>query len=142
MRCIAGAESPSFEDNSPPHDVKGIITAAHDQATAPGEEAPPRLAWWNCYKGSQIDVTVTIVANLLCAILQQRATRQDQTTFWNAFVTPARRVVMEQKRIALVEKHPNVADGHSSVCHSFFLGYLNSPVVYRQLPSMRGWFEY
>lgn len=111
MPRIAGIEFDIFEDKSPPRDVKDIIIAAHDRANARGEEALGP-AWWNCYKRTQVDATV---ANLLWAILQERATPQDETIFRNAFVTPASRAVAERKRITLVESRQNVAMGQSFI---------------------------
>ncbi|CAD6575948.1 MAG: hypothetical protein ASARMPRED_007536 [Alectoria sarmentosa] len=110
MPRTAGIEFDIFEDKSPPRDVKDIIIAAHDRANARGEEALA-LAWWNCYKRAQVDATV---ADLLWVILRKRATPRDVTVFWNAFVTPASRVVAERKRITLVESRQNVATGGSS----------------------------
>lgn len=105
-----------FEDKSPPHDIKDLVIAAHDRANARGEEAIA-LAWWNCYERARVDAAVE---NLLWAILQQRATPQDQTTFRNSFVTPAESVVARRKTTMLVERHPNIGSGQSSVCKSFF----------------------
>lgn len=123
-----------FEDRSPPSHVKDII-AAHDRANARGEEALG-LAWWKCYERAQVDAAV---ANLLWAILQRRATPQDQITFENAFIAPARMAVAYQRRNTLLERHPNVANGQSSVCKRFFYAYLKGFVVFRQLLSTR-WF--
>ena len=101
-----------FEDKSPPRDVKEIVIAAHDRANARGKEALA-LAWLNCYQRAQVDA---VVANLLWDILQGRATQQDRNMFRNSFVTPAEAVVARRKATTLVERHPNVANGQSSVC--------------------------
>ena len=133
MPSTQGTEFDIFEDRSPPSDVKDIIIAAHDRANARGEEALG-LAWWNCYERAQVDAAV---ANLLWAFLQQRATPQDQTTFRNSFIAPARVVVARRKKTTLVERHPNVANGQFSVYKRVFLCASESFVVYRQLLSMR-----
>lgn len=108
MPSTQGNEFDILEDRSPPSDVKDIIIAAHDRANARGEEALG-LAWWKCYERAQVDAAI---ANLLWAFLQRRATPQDQIAFRNAFIAPARVVVARRKKTTLVERHPNVANGH------------------------------
>ena len=131
MPSTAGIEFDIFEDNSTPRSVKDIIISAHDRLIARGKEVLA-LALWNCYERAQVDATV---ANLLWAILRERTTPQDRTTFRNTFMTPASRVIAERKRITLVESNANVANGLSLVCNGFFSAYLI--LVYRPLFRMR-----